>query len=95
MPPMKTKVIHKYDHESEINRARVKPDDCTFIAARTDEGPVCIYQDNKNYPIMMMDGNLSGGFALQWSKAGILTGDFTGQIYFYPDETNKFALKID
>ena len=32
-----------------------------------------------------MDGNLNGGFALEWSSIGILTGDFEGQAYFYPD----------
>jgi len=32
-----------------------------------------------------LDGSLNGGFALEWSRAGILSGDFNGNAYFWRD----------
>jgi hypothetical protein len=30
-----------------------------------------------------MEGNLNGGFALEWSQDGIVSGDFTGKASYW------------
>lgn len=76
MPPSKLRPYFRFTHEQEINRARANPRDQGDIAARTDEGPICIFREGNEFPVHLLEGNLSGGFALEWSPFGILAGDF-------------------
>ena len=39
-----------------------------------------------------MDGVLGKGFALEWSRFGILAGDFDGKAYFWGDMQSKLEL---
>lgn len=64
LPASKIRAISKFSHEAEINKARYNPLNNQIIAARTDEGPVCIFRSGNEYPISLLNGNLNGGFAL-------------------------------
>jgi hypothetical protein len=77
------KPIFRFTHEAEINKARHCPDDSSLIAARTDEGPICLFKYGNEYPVSLMEGTLNGGFALEWSNEGILSGDFSGKACFW------------
>lgn len=39
-----------------------------------------------------MEGNLNGGFALEWSSFGILSGDFNGNAFYWPDNSKVQTL---
>ena len=45
MPASRIKSIYRFTHEMEINRARCNPSDCSYFAARTDEGPICLFKE--------------------------------------------------
>ena len=45
MPATKMKPVYRFNHEMEINRARCNPSDASYIATRTDEGPVTLFQE--------------------------------------------------
>lgn len=83
--PSSVTTIAKFTHELEVNKARGAPDDPALIAARTDEGPVSLFKYGQEFPVHLMEGNLSGGFALEWSQVGILSGDFAGNAFYWQD----------
>lgn len=81
----KMKALYRFTHEAEINKARHCPQDSSLIAARADEGPLCIFKYGNEYPVTLLNGTLNGGFALEWSFDGLLSGDFTGKACFWKD----------
>ena len=64
MPASRIKTVYRFTHENKVNRARHNPNDWSMLAARTDEGPICLFKEGNEFPVHLMDGNLSGGFAL-------------------------------
>ena len=81
----RVKPIFRFTHEEEINRARYFPMDSSLIAARADEGPICVFKYGNEFPVSLLDGNLNGGFALEWSNDGLLSGDFSGKAFYWPN----------
>jgi histone-binding protein RBBP4 len=88
MQASKIRTIYRHTHESEINRARCCPTEPELIAARCDNGPVCLFRMGSEYPAHLLEGNLNGGFALDWSEWGLVSGDFDGKAYFWPNPDN-------
>jgi hypothetical protein len=92
MPASRMRPLFRFTHELEVNKARHNPSDPSQIAARTDEGPICLFKEGNEYPIHLLDGSLKGGFALEWSQFGILSGDFEGQAFYWFDDTSKIQI---
>ena len=58
------RAIYRFTHEAEINKARHSPHESGLIAARTDEGPICLFKYGNEYPVTLFEASLNGGFAL-------------------------------
>lgn len=42
-----------------------------------------IFKYGNEFPVSLLEGNLNGGFALEWSNDGLLSGDFSGNAFFW------------
>lgn len=85
------KNIFRFNHEYEINKARYKEDDANFFACRIDNAPIAIFQMGNEYPVLLLSEEMGEGFAIEWKKQGLISGDFNGDIKIWKDIEQDYS----